>query len=206
VSKDKMEERNDILNLLKLSAKPAVPENFFSTFEEKIVAEITTSPFTLTQLRKNHQPALPEGYFDSFEPEIENKNFEISDLQKSKTPDLPLSYFNSNEDQLINVTKIKKFRKITWWSLAGSAAAAIIIFFSVINDQTSSETATNNSISAAVSQENINETLLTLLDEEDLIEFIILNDVAIEDTSTIDENEFSDYSTEEIEEYYLELL
>jgi hypothetical protein len=201
-----MEERNDILNHLKLSAKPAVPENFFSTFEEKLMVEIAGSPFTLDQLRKNDQPSLPEGYFDKFEPAIEYKNFEISDLQKATRPDLPLSYFNTNEDQLVNTTKFKKFRKLTWWSLAGSAAAAIIIFFSVINHQTSSVTSTNNSVSAAVSEESLNETLLTLLDEEDLIEFIIHNDVAVEDSSTIDENEFSDYSTEDIEEYYLELL
>lgn len=201
-----MEERYDILNHLKLSAKPAVPENFFSTFEEKLMAEIAKSPFTLDQLRKNHQPSLPEGYFDKFEPEIEHKKFEISDLKKTTQPNLPISYFNTNEDQLVNATKIKKFRKLTWWSLAGSAAAAIIIFFSVFKDRTASETVTNNSISAAVSEENINETLLTFLDEEDLIEFIIHNDVAIEDTATIDENEFSDFSTEDIEEYYLELL
>lgn len=201
-----MEERNDIVNLLKLIAKPAVPENFFSTLEEKLMAEIAASAFTLDQLRKNQQPNLPERYFDKFEPEIENKNFEIRDLQKSKTPDLPLPYFNTNEDQLVNATKIKKFKKFTWWSLACSAAAAIVIFFSIINDQKSYVTPTKNSISSAVNEENINETLLTLLDEEDLIEFIILNDIAIEDTATIDENEFSDYSTEDIEEYYLELL
>ncbi len=201
-----MEEKNEILNLLKLREKPTVPENFFSEFEEKLLRKINSTPFTLEQLRKNKKPFLQEGYFDTFEPELENKDFEINDLKKSKIPYLPLSYFITREEHLVNAPKIKKFRRIKWWSLAGSVAAAIVIFFSVINDQTSPDSTNNNAISATVIDENINETLLTLLDEEDIIDFIILNDVAIEDTSAIDENEFSDYSTEEIEEYYLELL
>lgn len=199
-----MKENSEIVNQLKLRAKPSVPENFFTEFEANLFREIEAAPFALDQLKKNKKPSLPQGYFDDFEPAVEKSGFELTDLHKTKKPELPSAYFDALEDKLVNTPNSKKFSGIKWFSLVGAVAAALVIFFSVFKEDPSEITPAT--ASAELSDEKINETLLTFLDEEDLIEFIIQNDVAIVDSAEIDETEFLDYSTEDIEEYYLELL
>lgn len=201
-----MKENSEIVNRLKLRTKPSVPENFFTEFEANLFREIDATPFTLDHLKKNKKPSLPQGYFDGFEPTLEKTGFELNDLQKTQKPELPSAYFTTLEDKLVNTPTLKKFSRLKWLSLVGSVAAALVIFFSVFKDKPTEISPTTATASAEVSDEKINETLLTFLDEEDLIEFIIQNDVAIADSAEIDETEFLDYSTEDIEEFYLELL
>ncbi len=62
-------------------------------------------------------------------------------------------------------------------------------------------------IAEVESEEEVFDTYLTYLDEEEIIDFIVDNDINVEDsTSSIEVEDYFDYSEDDIEDYYLDEL
>ncbi len=206
-----MNENNSKLDLLKHNKKPVVTEGFFDQFYANLMNEIDTESGLLGQLSKREKPKLPAGYFESSAVILgiaENEEF-IDQLQKTSPPTIPLNFFAEFPDKIMHElvdskqTKERSSRVVPIWLSVGisAIAASLVLYYSVFNSTEEIET----NVAIAESSEEIHDAYLTYLDEDEIIDYMIESDIEFEEETT-EFDPFEDYSAEEIEEYYLELL
>jgi hypothetical protein len=208
-----MEEKNDILSDWKLRSKPPIPVGFFDQFLIDLMNRINEESGFLGQLKKSKKPELPAGYFDTLPLSFESEptSFSLDNLEKTDLPKLPPNYFEDFESKIMAAVdqdkkgSVKRTRIIPMRVLAviTSVAAAILLIVSIIDFTTDPELV----IPVAETEEDVYDTYLTYLDESDIIDYIIDNDIDLEDTTDqIQDEDYFDYSEADIEDYYLELL
>lgn len=207
-----MSTNNDILNQLKQRQKPTVPSGFFDHFFDTLMEEIELNDGSLGLLKKSERPSVPDGYFENTLTflEEENDSSTLDELTKRSSPEVPQGFFANFPSNLMaeidKSEKPTKSRIIPLWLSVGfsSAAAAILIFISIT--QFNSNEHSVAIIEDKVFEDETYDTYLSYLDEDEIIDYIVESDI---DLGLSDEDEFDmyeDYSTEEIEEFYLELL
>lgn len=212
-----MIEKNTILSSLPLRTKPNVPDGFFEQFSADLMLKIEEETGFLGQLTKSKKPDLPDGYFDQLVNPIfsTESSFNLDELSKRNLPPIPAGYFDRFNSDLLE--KIKKEQKndsgrkgriipLRIIAAIGAVAASIAVIFSVVNSMYS-----NKQIDAGLvetqTEETLYDTYLTYLDEDEIIDYIIENDIEISDADDpLNDDDYLDYSAEDVEEFYLELL
>ena len=156
-----MEENKDILNHFKKRKKPTVPEGFFEQFYDELMAKIAEKESGLDAFQKSSPPDVPADFFENFAKKI-----------PAKTP-------SDNTNQRTQVFNLKVIGVIA------SAAACLLIMFQLIQfDQTEVETP-----SASTNEQTIytEEDLLAFVDEDDIVNYIIEEDVELSNEIMIDD-------------------
>lgn len=185
-----MAKEKDILSQLTKSEKPEVSKEYFKKFEEKIMAEIGKVDVTsesnnlLDNLPRSPRAEVPEEFFRDF-PE---KMVDIA----------------TNSDK--NGGRIIAMRFLA--SIAG--AAAVILFCFWIFNKTENDTTELAETEAETTEYNYTDedydAYLSYVDEGEIIDFIVENEISIEDKETVSENDqILDYVGDDIEDLYYEL-
>ena len=173
-----MEENKDILNNLKKTKTPEVPEGFFENFSDDLLSKISDSDNDINKIKKTDKVSVPDGFFENFSDNLMEK---IND----STP---------NKGRIITL-KVMGF--------VSAVAACLLVMFTVMpNDEEkeTAETAVEN-----VQEIMSDDELMAYMDEEEIIDFIIENeDIDLEDASTVEDEDVFYFLEEDIEEYYLE--
>lgn len=205
-----MENKNDILSTLKLRQKLELPVGFFANFADNLMDEIEVENGILGQLKKAEKPSLPAGFFDDFEIEQPTLNT----LIKAEKPAVPNGFFETFEAKIGRATEQKTFKKgrilpmsaLLW---VGSVAALFIAFFTVYQFWGTPTQLENNSstLIAATVNETSFDTYSTYLQEDDIIDFIVDNEIEITESRTVEisEETYDLFSEEDLEDFYLEL-
>lgn len=169
-----MKKEKEILNNLKRTERPSVPEGFFGSFSDKLMTKIDNDSF-LETLPKHNKPKVPKDFFESFSDklikEIESKN------------------------KVVKKTKIISMRLM----FAAASVAAIFAFFVLTTKQN-----TQPILVETVNEELLDEDFddyLAYLDESTIIDFIIENDLNIEEELDIDESIYDEIESE-LDDYY----
>lgn len=214
-----METNKGILNQIDKREKPVVPAGFFEQFFDNLMTKIESEDGVLSQLKKTKRPEVPEGFFDqlnvsiSSSNEIDNTSVSLlDDFAKTKKPKVDDAFFKGFPDRITEklVDKPSGSRIISMRILyaVGSIAAIFAILFMFVDfnpNHGRSETAVAPALDA-VAEEVIFDDYLAVMDEYELIEYVVEIDVTIEDTTeTIDYDNYIDYTEEELLDYYLDL-
>ena len=209
-----MKDENNILNQLKRREKPAVPVDFFDRFSDELMLRIETESGILGQLKKAEKPTVPEGFFDTLLPDVttDEAAFSVADLKKSPLPSLPANYFEEFSDQLmetIHPEEKKKGRIIPMRLISAVVAVAAVftLIFTVV-DFGNEPQEDSHSVAplAEVEEEEQYDDYLAYLDEAEIIDFIVESNIELENTTDeIQYEDYSEFSGEDLEEYYLEL-
>lgn len=213
-----MENEKDILADWKLRKKPEVPEGFFDRFVDDLMVRIESESGILSQLKKSKKPEVPEGFFDSIMAGIDEQTTKesvsetgvLEELKLTSKPVLPTGYFEDFENRLMDKIENegKRGRVIPMRIITTviSIAAVFAIIFTVVdfNDNP------NDSEAMAGIENELKEEAyddyIAYMDEDELIDYIIENDIETEDTTnTVDYDEYSDFSEDELLDYYLDL-
>ncbi len=194
-----MEEKFDIFDSLKKTEKPAVPEDFFTSFSDKLSAKIGDNA-NVDGINKSQKAEVPAGFFDNFSDQLMEK---------------------INEQETTTETpKTKIFSLRTFGIVAAVAACALLVFNLTPKDE-APNVVVDNTVDTEVFEEtedeSIDEAYLAFLDEDEMIEFLIENDdielgedEEVADTE-INEELYTDDDLyyllgEDIEDYYLDEL
>ena len=219
-----MEEKKDILNQLKKSAKPELNADFFDQFPSKMMSLISDDSEANKEdleLKKTNKPEVPTGFFDQFSDKLMQKIQEeetekevsspiLDQLILSAKPAVPKDYFENFQPQTTekeSTPKKGRIIQLRYLAAAASVAAVIALFFYLLpGDETNDET----QYSSAETQEEISEETydiyLAYMDEEDIVEYIIENDIELEgESDELDEEELFDSWGNDFEEFYLEM-
>jgi hypothetical protein len=168
-----MEENNNILNQLKKSSKPDVPKDFFDNFSTNLMSKIDESESFLENLPKNNKPEVPLNFFDDFKVDIK-----------------------ANQSNRTKVFKLK-----IWHVVSTAAAIFIGIFLLNQNSQDQNIIAASDVIETETTL-IVNDDQLAYIDESTLIDFIVSNNLTIDESS----DEVSDAIYDEIgyglDDYY----
>ena len=169
-----MENKKDILNHLKKTSKPEVPQGFFENFSDDLMAKISEQQGGLNEFHKTAQPSIPEGFFE---------NFTDSLMDKLDTP------------------QPKKGRVIVFkaFGFVSAVAASLLVMFTLFPNQ--EEAVTAESSNETVVEEIMSEDeLVAYMDEDEIIEFIIDNeDIELDaETSTEDDEDVFYFLEEDI--------
>ncbi len=208
-----MKEEKDIFDQFKRRKKPSLPKGFFDSFFDNLMEEIALSSNILDQLKKSDKPKLPDDYFVDFLPEIEIDEQEtLIGLTKTEKPIVPEGFFENFEANLTiqlkkeePIDKVKKGRIIPlkYWAPIVSIAAIFALIFLTVDF--SEEPVPP--VVVDIIENSIDEAYYAYLGEDDIIDFIVENNVDLSDTDTItiQYEDYSEFSEEDIEDYYLEL-
>ena len=193
-----MEEKFDIFDSLKKTEKPAVPEGFFASFNEKLASKIEDES-EVAGINKTQKTTVPAGFFENFSDNLMDK---INDQEQSIEP-----------------VKTKVFSLKTFGIVAAIAACALLVFNLMPSESDNNLTAdTTNEVEDVTLEsedEAIDEAYLAFLDEDEMITFLIENeDIELDDEQDDSEIDLDYYDEDElyylldgdIEDYYLEEL
>lgn len=212
-----MTEKNDIVSFWKLRDKPSIPEGFFEQFSVDLMQKIEQDSGFLGQLTKSKKPALPNGFFDQLinDMPIAKSDFNLDKLTKRDLPTVPVGYFDQFYEQLAETLQkevratTKKGRIIPLRIIAavGAVAATIALVISVVNYSSNTGETAGNQVAETVIDEEVYDAYLTYLDEDEIIDYIVENDIEIgEGSDSVHVEDYIDYSAADIEDFYLELL
>ncbi len=218
-----MENKKDILNGLRKSQRPTVPDGFYDQFWSDLMERIQNESGILGQLKKTEKPAIPEDFFANLTSSItaEEPTFSVDELQKREKPTLPVNYFDQSTEQIMAAVKAEEKKKggkvinMRLVTIISAVAAAIAIIFTVINfsgptkeNGVAYDEIPKDSIpQEVISTEDDYDDYLAYLDEDEIIDYIIENDIEIEDsTEMVEYEDYFDFSEEDIEDYYFDLL
>ena len=181
-----MEEKFNILDSLKKSAKPEVPANFFNEFSSNLMKQVSQEQLPF---KKSDSPEVPAGFFDSFSDQLMDK---IAEEEKASATPTPPKQSRS---------KIF-FLKITG---AVAVAACLLLLFNLINSE---ENAVETENVATYSEEETEDAYLAYLDEQEIVDFLIDNDdiVLEEDELDVEDEDIFYFLDDDIEDYYYEEL
>ena len=167
-----MKEEKDILNNLKRTDKQSVPEGFFDSFSDNLMSKINDDSF-LELLPKNEKPEVPNGFFDSFSDEV------IKSL---------------------DVTPVKKTKIISLRVIMAVASVAAVFAFVVFTTKQNTNPVVVETVFEELTDDDFDE-YLAYLDETTIVDFIIENDLNIEDVSDVDESIYDEIESE-LDGYY----
>ena len=171
-----MEEENDISSEFKKAKKPVVPAGFFENFYASIQSEIDEeNPFSDLKIVKRKQPVLPGNFAETFETNL-----------IKKIEDKP-----SNPGRIIRLSLI---------SAVASIAAVLTILFYI--NQNNSDTGISKTETGATQDEETIDTYVAYLDEDEMIDYIVENNINIGDEESDD---IYDYVESDLEDIYLDL-
>lgn len=180
-----MEEKKDILNNLKKSAKPDIPKDFFVDFSSNLMKKIDQN---------------------------QDNDSLLDQIHKTSKPEIPIDFFNEFSKSIVNhVKEPKKKRsriiKISSWSTVISVAAILAVLVWINKDE-------EGEMLADTGTESINDSMndedyfayLSYVDENEIVDFMIDNEVEYEvEESNEGIDEVYDYLGDDLEELYLEL-
>lgn len=187
-----MEHKYDILDSLKKSSKPDVPNDFFENFPTSLKVNVAdhSEPIGAT---KKLKPAVPEDFFENFSDQL-MKKIQADD---SKEP----------ENNVPAQTRFLSYRNI---SIGVSIAACIMLGLFIFNQKETTLKIDNLSAeteSTEVSISESDEAYLAFLDEDELIDFLVENDdIELDTEDSEDEEDLYFLVDGEIEDFYLEDL
>lgn len=175
-----MEANYDILNQLKKTARPEVPENFFNSFHSKLTEKIESSGL---DVKKNDLPEVPKDFFANFSSDLMNK------IESEET----------DQQTPVRVWPMKLIGFV-------SAVAACALIFFMIQPEDETEFAQITTDSDQIEEEQV-DSYLAFLDEAEIVDFLMENeDIEITDELTDDEEDEYYFLEEDLEELYLEDL
>lgn len=175
-----MKEEKDILSNLKKTDQPSVPNGFFESFSDQLMSKIETDSL-LESLPKTNKPAVPEGYFETFSDKLMEK------LPATAAP--------------VKKTKIIPLRIM----LAVASVAAVLTFVVLTTKQNEqpilAETETSTEIVIDELADEDYDDYLAYIDESTIVDYIVENDLDIDDETEIDESIYSEIESE-LDDYY----
>jgi len=182
VKKDK-----DILNHLKKHKKPNVPEGFFDNFADELMSKIENEKSILDSINKAEKPKVPEHFFDNF------------------ADSLPID--DKKETKIISLKTVVIITAI--------AASFLLLFILNTNSQNPNvankeqpKTLIDSIQTIETTTINQDDEYLAYLTEDDLIDFIVDNQIEVDENVfdlVDDEDDLFDEVESEIEDYYYEL-
>ena len=169
-----MKENKDILNQLNKADKPTVPSGFFDTFSDDLMSKINKDDSFLEDLPKTNKPQVPQGFFDDFSESITQH---IEEKPKTKIISLKIVL-----------------------TVASIAAVFALVLLTIKPNQ---EQPILAEVEMDVQTEKSDEldNYLAYLDESSIVDYIVENDINIEDETTIDESVYSELDNE-LDDYY----
>lgn len=216
-----MEEQNNIPDWVRKTDKPSVPDGFFETFIKRLLKVIAASETeNSTEFgAKMSKPSVPDGFFETFSDKLMAKiqseeeagvdlteaNTFMSQFKLREKPSVPVGYFDSFADTVQQkpaargrIISLRVMMTIT------SAAAIFLLFMLVYNPNNNPSTLEGTDVTAQNETENYDE-YLAYLDEDEIIDYIIENDVELDGYEASEEEEaLYDIVGDDIEELYLD--
>ncbi len=182
-------------NLSKIGNKKhgfSVPDTYFNTIEDGVLAEINTSKIILD--KTNYK--IPDNYFNNVEDTIISK-LKIEALEKEATNSIPEGYFETLEDRVLEkikeTSKVKTLKRISKYIAPIAIAASFLLVFLLNNTP---NTITFNDLTTTEIEEFIDNDML-YYDAESIA--LVFPDVTLEDTnfiSTLSDTEVENYLNE----------
>ncbi len=179
-----MKEENNILNQINKRKQPKVPNGFFDSFADELMSKIDTEQSVLNSIKKREQPKVPELYFEDLTDKLK-----LNDVPKNK------------------IISLKALTIIT------AIAASLLLLF-VLNNNTSNINIAKEKTELIKSNPTINEVdiqeddYLSYFDEEDLIDFIVDNQLPVNENNIEEEiyqDDLYDELETELDDYIYEL-
>jgi hypothetical protein len=209
-----MEEHFDIFSKLIKRRKPDLPEDFFKNFQRNLLSDIANQNdadnFTLL---KRQTPEAPADFFKTFHQnlhaEIESKSvFSDLNLKKSGKPNVPENFEAEFKESLMKKIHQKpansRILRITFWSTAAAVAASLTLLFTLNTKSPSDQNEAITETNSELSEEESLDTYVAYLDEEELVDYIIENEIDMGQTES-ESDEVYDYVSSDIEDIYLDL-
>ena len=172
-----MKEDKDILNNLKRTEKPSVPDGFFDSFSENLMSKINEDSF-LENLPKHNKPEVPSGFFESFSDNL------IKEIDTEIKP-------------------VKRTKIIPLRIMLAVASIAAVFAIVVLTANQNEEPLITETVVEELADEDYDDYLV-YLDESSIVDFIVDNDLSIDDYSEIDESIYSEIEGE-LDNYYYDL-
>lgn len=177
-----MEEKYNILDQLKRTAKPEVPEGFFERSPSKILGQIEGLSDDI-QIQKRKQAEVPADFFENFSGNL---------MEKIKSEE-------SAQSEPTRVWPMKLVGFVT------AVAACALIFF-IVQPSEEEEALAETTTEYEVEDENV-DSYLAYLDEDEIVDFLLENeDIEIGDELTEEEEDEYYFLEEDLEELYFEGL
>lgn len=180
-----------------------VPENYFDSIEDSVVAEIKSKNLNIQTRTPNFK--TPNNYFDSLEDVVITK-LKAQTFKTEKNNTIPENYFDNLEENVLSKlksqSKIITLKKTTKYVAPLAIAASFLLIFLLNNNSKdiSFESITSSEIEEFIENGSIN------FDAESLT--LVFPDVELDDSnfiSSISDSEVLDYLNEnEIEELFFE--
>lgn len=179
-----MEEKFNILDQLKKTAKPSVPEGYFENFYSKLELEGDFNESAIG-LNKKDKPEVPSDFFANFSADLMDK-------------------IKEQEDETAEPERVWPL-KLVGFVTAVAACALIFFMLKPTNEgQTLAETVDNE---VTETEEQHVDTYLAYLDEDEIVDFLLENDdIEIANEFTEAEEDEYYFLEEDIEELYREDL
>lgn len=209
-----MEEHFDIFSKLIKRRKPDLPEHFFENFQHSLSSKISDqNESDQLVFEKSKTPEVPVNFFRDFhanlQAEIESEAaFLDLKLKKANKPAVPANYENEFKESLLKKIHPKNSRgrilKITFWSTAAAVAAGLTLLFTLNTEPTINQTETLTETNSELTDEESLDTYVAYLDEEELVDYIIENDIDMGQAES-ESDDVYDYVSGDIEDIYLDL-
>jgi hypothetical protein len=209
-----MEEHFDIFSKLIKRRKPDLPENFFENFHSNLNSNLSNqNELDQLDLAKNKMPEVPADFFKNFhtnlQAEIESEAlFSDLKLKKTKKPTLPANFESDFRESLMKKIHQKKSRgrilKITFWSTAAAVAAGLTLLLTLNTEPTNNQPDGLTEINSEFTDEESLDTYVAYLDEDELVDYIIENDIDMGQAES-ESDDVYDYVSGDIEDIYLDL-
>lgn len=197
-----MEHKNEILNSLKKSVQPTVDDNFFTNFKQNLMEQLTDSEAStsLDMLKKRKKPELPADYFKK--PAFD-AHLILNQLDKREQPKVSPEFFTEFPKK-VRKTKDSNTKIIRLIISTVSIAAVFAVLFSVVNWNAKE---TQFVQETTVETENSIESILSYVDESEIINFMIDEGVNFEEDTddSLFLETYYDFTEAEIADFYLEL-
>ena len=172
-----MEANKDILDNLKKGQKPEVPKDFFENFYDELMAKIAEEESGLANFQKTTKPDVPAEFFSNFAQNITGLS---EDKQQTST------------EQPIEQAKPTRIINLKIVGVIATAAACLLVMFQIVRNNTNEPTDCCDE-PVAETASITDEDLLAFLDEDDIIDYMV--DEEIELTSDVDIDEISTTET-----------
>lgn len=209
-----MEEHFDIFSKLIKRRKPDLPENFFENFQSNLASSLSNqNELDHLTLSKNKAPEVPADFFKNFQAnlqaEIESESaFSDLKLKKTNKPIVPANFESDFREALMKKIHQKnsngRILKITFWSTTAAVAAGLTLLFTLNLDSTEPQPEVLTETNSESTDEESLDTYVAYLDEDELVDFIIENDIDMGQSET-ESDEVYDYVSGDIEDIYLDL-
>ena len=171
-----MEENKNILDELKKRQKPQVPQGFFENFYEELMAKIAEKESGLDAFQKTTKPDVPTGFFENFAENITQQTSEQEPIEQA------------------NPTKIFTLRVV---GIVSAAAACLLVMFLLAPPTTDDQMADELRGVPPKEEAISDEDLLAYVDENDIIDFILEEEISVEDAESTIEETTTETETEE---------